>query len=250
MSIEIHQFPCLEDNYGFLVRDTESGQCVCVDTPDSEKILRQSENLGWKIDYIFNTHWHPDHIDGNAHIKSETGAKIFAPEEVSKRVEVDCVVFDRSSIMIGSTEVIVIGTPGHTHGHVAYYAANEAVVFVGDTLFPMGCGRVFEGSPAQMWNSLRKLAELPHETRVYSAHEYTESNCHFALTVDSSGAVRDRCDEVFNTRARGGQTVPTTIGAEIIANPFLKLPMQHGCIDGQTSAFAEVRQAKDNHRPS
>ena len=239
MTLEVRQFPCLSDNYGFLIRDAATGTTAAIDTPDAEAILAELERSGWgRLDFILNTHWHPDHAGGNARLKAETGCAVVGPEEV-RRIEapLDRVVSGGETVMLGDTALRVIATPGHTLGHIAYVSDADRMAFVGDTLFALGCGRLFEGTAQQMWTSLRTLAALPPETRVYCAHEYTAANARFALSVDDGAALAERARHVFEARERGEWTVPTTIGAELAANPFLKAP--------NAEAFAAVRKAKD-----
>jgi hydroxyacylglutathione hydrolase len=253
MSITVHQFPCLSDNYGFLVRDDATGLAACVDTPEAGAILRELDKLGWKLDLILNTHWHPDHAGGNQDIKAATGATIVGPKEVERiGHSPDRVVADGDEVMLGQTRWEVLESGGHTLGHIAYFDAADKVAFVGDTLFALGCGRLFEGTPQQMWASLQRLASLPDETAVYCAHEYTASNARFALSVDDDPALKARTEQVFAARERGEATVPTTIGLEKATNPFLRAPTLAprlglaGVADHE--AFAAVRMAKDNFR--
>jgi hydroxyacylglutathione hydrolase len=247
MALIIHQFPCLSDNYGFLVRDAASGQVACVDTPDAESILREAANLQWPIDLILNTHWHPDHAGGNAAVKAATGALIVAPAEVEKSSAIDRVVCGGEYVALGETSFEVLPAAGHTLGHVVYHAADPAVLFAGDTLFPMGCGRLFEGTARQMWASLSRLAALPESTVIYSAHEYTLANAPFAVSVDPDPAVARRAEEVATARARGEPTVPTTVARELATNPFLRAPALLGDAGRKNpiEAFAKLRAAKD-----
>jgi hydroxyacylglutathione hydrolase len=245
MALQVHQFPCLQDNYGFLIRDEATGKTGCVDTPDAEAILAELQRLGWGLDMILNTHWHPDHAGGNARIKEVTGCEIVGPEEVTRIAPLDRPLHDGDEVRLGETVFRVLETGGHTLGHISYLDAEDGVVFVGDTLFALGCGRVFEGTAEQMWTSLSRLAALPDETLVYCAHEYTAANAKFALSVDSSPALKARADQVFAARQRGEPTVPTRIGLEKAANPFLRAPLlRPGAPEAQ--AFAEVRKAKDH----
>jgi hydroxyacylglutathione hydrolase len=252
MALKIHQFPCLQDNYGFLVHDEASGKTASIDSPDAEAILRELERLGWRLDLVMNTHWHADHAGGNARLKAETGATLVGPGEVTRAAPLDRAVRDGDVVELGDTRFQVIDTGGHTLGHITYYDAADGVAFVGDTMFALGCGRVFEGTPEQMWDSLSKLAALPDETLVYCAHEYTASNARFALSVDDSPALKARAAQVFAARERGEATVPTRIGLEKASNPFLRAPeLQgsvglHGALDWE--AFAAVRRAKDGFR--
>ncbi|PVM82865.1 hydroxyacylglutathione hydrolase [Caulobacter radicis] len=247
MPLEIHQFPCLSDNYGFLVRDVATGKTACIDTPDADAILMQLEKRGWGLDMILNTHWHPDHAGGNEAVKAATGAIIVGPQEVTRIAPLDRVVAGGDVVELGATRLSVIDSGGHTLGHVAYHDAEDAIAFVGDTLFALGCGRMFEGDPEQMWASLSRLADLPDDTTVYCAHEYTASNARFALSVDADPALKARAEQVFAARERGKATVPTTIGLEKATNPFLRAPaLRPGLAPAQ--AFAEIRAAKDSFK--
>ena len=252
MPLTVHQFPCLEDNYGFLVRDEASGLAACIDTPDAEAILRELSRLGWRLDMILNTHWHPDHAGGNQAVAAATGARAVGPAEVTRIAKLDREVRGGDHVLLGETRFEVIETGGHTLGHIAYYDAGDRIVFVGDTLFALGCGRLFEGPPDQMWASLQRLAGLPEETRVYCAHEYTASNARFALSVDDDPALKARASAVFAARERGEATVPTTIGLEKATNPFLRAPRLAGRLGepagGDARAFAAVRAAKDSFK--
>ncbi len=253
MSITVHQFPCLSDNYGFLVRDDATGKTACIDTPDAEAILGELGKLGWSLDMVLNTHWHPDHAGGNARLKSETGCTVVGPAEVERiGTAPDRVVDEGDSVALGETTFAVINTGGHTLGHIAFYAAGDQVAFVGDTLFALGCGRLFEGTPQQMWTSLQKLTALPDAVTVYCAHEYTASNARFALSVDDDPAVAARAQSVFDARSRGEATVPTTIGLERQTNPFLRAPLlapKLGVVGAPDhAAFAAVRAAKDSFK--
>jgi len=239
MPLSVHQFPCLQDNYGFLVRDRESGKTACVDTPDAKTILAELKRLGWgRLDLILNTHWHPDHAGGNAEIQQMTGARSVGPAEVEKLVRLDLIVEGGDEVTLGATRFEVIDTGGHTRGHISYYDAEAGIAFVGDTLFALGCGRLFEGTAAQMWASLERLAALPGSTQVYCAHEYTAANARFAVSVDDGAELAHRAREVFAARERGEPTVPTTIALERATNPFLRA--------GDAERFAALRAAKDS----
>jgi hydroxyacylglutathione hydrolase len=244
MPLQVHQFPVLKDNYGFLIRDDATGKTGCVDTPDAKAILAELGRLGWRLDMILNTHWHPDHAGGNAEIKAATGSEIVGPQEVTRIAPLDRPLRDGDEVDLGDTRFRVLETGGHTLGHISYYDAADGVAFVGDTLFALGCGRLFEGTAQQMWTSLSRLAALPDETLVYCAHEYTAANAKFALSVDPGAVLKARAQEVFAARARGEPTVPTRIGLEKAANPFLRAPeLKPGLAPAE--AFAEVRRAKD-----
>jgi hydroxyacylglutathione hydrolase len=240
MPLTVRQFACLSDNYGLLARDEATGAVACVDTPDAEAILAELRLLNWRLTHILNTHWHPDHAGGNAALKAATGATVFAPAEVVRVAPVDRVVAEGDEVVLGETRLTVLDTGGHTLGHVTYVDAENQIAFVGDTLFAIGCGRLFEGDAVQMWSSLSKLAALPDETAVYCAHEYTAANARFALTVDQGPALAARAEAVFAARARGEPTVPTTIGLERATNPFLRA--------GDATRFGALRAAKDGFR--
>ena len=250
MAIKIHQFPCLQDNYGYLVRDEATGAVATIDTPEAAAILRALDETGWRLTHILNTHWHPDHAGGNAELQEKTGAVIYGPGEVRKCGPLDHEVGDGDVVMLGETRFEVMDTGGHTLTHITYYAPADSVAFVGDTMFTMGCGRVFEGTAEQMWTSLSRLAALPAETRVYSAHEYTLGNARFAISVDDDPAVADRLKAVAKKREHGEWTVPTTIGEERATNPFLRAPRLAIAADaaGPAEAFARVRAAKDGFK--
>lgn len=247
MPLTVHQFPCLSDNYGFLVRDEASGLAACIDTPDADAILSELARLGWKLDLILNTHWHPDHAGGNARIKAETGCTVVGPAEVERiGTAPDRVVDEGDVVLLGETGFEVINTGGHTLGHITFYDADDRIAFVGDTLFALGCGRLFEGTPQQMWKSLQKLAALPDDVTAYCAHEYTAANARFALSVDDSAALKARAADIFAARERGEWTVPTTIGLENATNPFLRAPLLRPDIADPAEAFGAVRAAKDS----
>ena len=238
MPMDVRLFPCLSDNYGFLVRDAASGAVAALDTPDAEAILGDLERSGWgRLDLILNTHWHPDHTQGNAALKAATGCEIVGPEEVRRAAPLDRVVRGGDSVRLGETVFEVVDAPGHTLGHIVYRSPADAQAFVGDVLFVMGCGRLFEGTPDQMWESLRLLAAWPDETVIWCAHEYTASNARFAVSVDARPEMAARAAEILSMRGRGEATVPTTIGAEKAFNPFLRAP--------DAAAFAALRAAKD-----
>jgi hydroxyacylglutathione hydrolase len=248
MPLDIRQFPCLSDNYGFILRDLTSGRTACVDTPDADAVLAALDAAGWGLDFILNTHWHADHAGGNAKVQDATGAFIVGPAEVTRIAPLDRTVVGGDEVMVGDTLFKVIETGGHTLGHIAYFDASGPTAFVGDTLFALGCGRLFEGDAAQMWTSLQRLAALPDDTQVYCAHEYTESNARFALSVDASPELRARADDVFAARRRGEPTVPTSIGLEKATNPFLRAPALVGGGGPDHEAFGRIRAAKDDFK--
>jgi hydroxyacylglutathione hydrolase len=254
VSLQVHQFPCLSDNYGYLLHDPASYETVCIDTPDAEAYLREANAQGWPITAIWNTHWHPDHAGGNLAIKAATGCEIFAPAaEAEKIAGVDQKVTPGQTVTIGEFAAQVIDVGGHTNGHVAYYLADGPIAFVGDSLFALGCGRMFEGTPPQFWASLSRLKALPPETTLYCAHEYTQANARFALHADPDNrALRDYADEIGRKRAAGQPTVPMNLARELATNPFLraddpKLEARWGGGDA-VATFAALRSAKDNYR--
>lgn len=248
MPLEIRQFPCRIDNYGFLARDVATGLTACVDTPEIEPILAAVQAWGGRLDLILNTHWHPDHAGGNAEIQAATGAVIVGPAEVAKAAPIDRIVGHGDIVELGETRFAVIDVGGHTLGHIAYHDEADAIAFVGDALFTLGCGRMFEGTAQQMWSGLSRLAILPDATKVYCAHEYTAANARFALSVDDSPALKARAQAIFAARERGEPTVPTSIGEEKATNPFLRAPVLAGAGLADHEAFARIRAAKDSFK--
>ncbi|HEV7353227.1 MAG TPA: hydroxyacylglutathione hydrolase [Brevundimonas sp.] len=222
MSLEIRQFPCLSDNYGFLLRDPASGLVAAVDAPDAARISLEVQAADWdRLDLVLLTHWHPDHTGGAAELKARWGAEIVGPAEVEKVLSPDRIVGEGDRVQLGDTDLEVLALPGHTLGHIAFHDAAGANLFSGDVLFALGCGRLFEGTPAQMFASLQRLAALPDATTVWCAHEYTETNARFALTLDDSPALAAHAETIFAARARDEPTVPTSLAVERRFNPFL-----------------------------
>lgn len=252
--LQIHQFPCLDDNYGFLVHDEASGETATVDTPDAERILAEAAAKNWKITQIWNTHWHPDHAGGNAAIKARTGATVTGPAEVERiGHKPDRIVDEGDTVRLGDNVARVLNVGGHTLGHIAYVFDEEHVAFVGDALFSLGCGRLFEGTPEQMWGSLQKIAALPDDFTLYCAHEYTEANARFAIYYDPvNRALQARIAEVKKLRAEGKPTVPMKLAVEKQTNPFLRAPrLKHSIMRPEASdveAFADLRKRKDNFK--
>ncbi len=251
-ALEIYQFPCLSDNYGFLVHDSESGETACIDTPETAPILAALEKTGWTLTQIWNTHHHYDHAGNNEEIKRITGCTITGPAgEADKIPAIDRAVDDGDTVMLGVHEAHVLNVGGHTLGHIAFHMEGHA--FVGDSLFALGCGRVFEGTMAQMWESLQKLNALPDGTQIYCAHEYTTSNAAFAVTIDPDNeALSQRVAEISALRAANKPTVPTEIALERATNPFLRATdanVQARLNMSGASAvdvFAEIRARKDS----
>ncbi|RJY08817.1 hydroxyacylglutathione hydrolase [Aurantiacibacter aquimixticola] len=250
MALEIHQFPCLSDNYGFLVHDPSSGETTCIDTPDGEEYLKQAEAKGWRITAVWNTHWHPDHAGGNEAIVEATGATVIAPAEVERIFPIDQVLRHGDTVKLGDHEAAVIDVSGHTNGHIAFHLADEGIAFVGDSLFALGCGRMFEGQPDQFWASLERLKALPAETTLYCAHEYTQANAKFALHADpENDALSSYSEEIDARREAGEPTVPFKLSRELRTNPFLRAdaPEMQARWGGDAphETFAALRAAKD-----
>jgi hydroxyacylglutathione hydrolase len=242
MSIEVIRIPVLSDNYVWLARENASGEVVVVDPAVAAPVLEKANELGWIITQIWNTHWHPDHTGGNAEIKAATGCTITGPAAEAARIPtLDRFVAGGDVVGFGLAEAQVIDVPAHTAGHIAFHIAHEQLIFVGDTLFAMGCGRLFEGTADQMFANMQALAALPDSTSVFCAHEYTASNGRYALVAEPDNlAIRDRMAEVDRLRAVGEATVPTTIGLERATNPFMRA--------ASVAELAERRAAKDNFR--
>jgi hydroxyacylglutathione hydrolase len=250
--LQVHQFPCLSDNYGFLLHDPDSGETTCIDTPDADEYLRQADAKGWRISQIWNTHWHPDHAGGNAAIQAGTGCTITAPAvDAPKITGVDRTVGQGDTVSLGEWTAEVIDVGGHTMGHIAYHLPRAGLAFVGDSLFALGCGRMFEGTPPQFWASLSRLKALPPETTLYCAHEYTQSNARFALHADpDNAALRAYADEIDKKRAAGFPTVPMRLDRELAANPFLRADTDEMRArwggNEPSETFAALRAAKDS----
>lgn len=242
MALEIVRIPVLSDNYVWLVHEPVSGETMAVDPAVAEPVLAEAKKRGWRITQIWNTHWHPDHTGGNEAIKAATGCTITGPEAEHARIPtLDVQVKGGDRVSLGLCAADVIDVPAHTAGHIAFHFAAEHAVFVGDTLFAMGCGRLFEGTAEQMFDNMAKLAALPAETMVYCAHEYTQSNGRYALVAEpENAALAARMKQVDAARARGEPTVPTTIGLERETNPFMRA--------ASVEQLAERRVAKDGFR--
>ena len=238
--LDIVPVPAFNDNYLWLVHDAASGETAVVDPGDAAPVLAEADRRGWGITQVWNTHWHPDHTGGNLAIKQATGARISGPagERIPAR---DVILSEGSEVRLGDHVGRVIEVPGHTLDHLAIIFDRERLAFVGDTMFAMGCGRLFEGTPAQMYNSLQRLASLPDETKLYCAHEYTLSNGRFAVHAEpQNAATAARLADVDRLRAAGKITVPTTVAQERETNPFVRATDEH--------AFARLRKDKDSFR--
>ena len=252
--LQIEQIAVLSDNYVYLVREPKSGAVAVVDPAVAAPVMARAEELGWRITHILNTHHHPDHVGGNMEIKQATDCTVVGPKPDRERIPgIDVEVDDGDRYRFGAADAEVFFVPGHTRGHIAYWFPGSNALFCGDTLFALGCGRLFEGTPEQMWSSLSRLRALPPETRVYCAHEYTQANARFALSVDGANqALVRRAEEIDRKRDQGEPTVPSTLGQEVATNPFLRaddpeLAEAVGLAGAEpVKVFAEVRQRKDN----
>jgi hydroxyacylglutathione hydrolase len=256
MPLIVEQFPCRSDNYGVLIHDPESGLTASIDAPELDPIVARLAKKGWKLDRILTTHHHADHVEANLALKETFGCTITGPgEEAAQIPGIDEEVRGGDSFKFGSFDVRVLATPGHTAGHISYWFPEAGVAFVADTMFALGCGRIFEGTPAMMWDSLNRIAALPDDTIVYCGHEYTESNARFALTVEPGNAdLVKRAEDIKRLRAMGKPTLPTTIGIERKTNPFLRaaepaIAAEVGMAGADPVAvFAEIRRRKDDFR--
>jgi hydroxyacylglutathione hydrolase len=252
--LTILQLPALNDNYIYLIHDPASGETAAVDPAVAQTVLDVLEQKGWRLTAILNTHHHSDHVGGNLELKQKTGCTVVASISDQHRIPgIDRGVVNGDVITLGKHTARVISTPGHTSGHVVYHFTNDHALFCGDTLFVMGCGRLFEGTAEQMWHSLQKLKALPVSTNIYCAHEYTQANGRFALAVEPENRQLQQRMEVINQlRAKHLPTVPSTIEQELATNPFFredsfelqetimmtgKMPME---------IFAEIRRLKNS----
>jgi len=251
--LQIRMFPCLQDNYGYLLHDADTRVTAAIDTPDAHAILADLGRNGWQLTHILNTHHHADHAGGNLLLKERTGCTIVGPRADAARIPgIDVEVGEGDVVSLGAHEARVYDTPGHTRGHIVYFFADDRAAFVGDTLFAMGCGRLFEGTPRQMWTSLQKIMKWPEDTRLYCAHEYTQANARFALTVEPDNrALAKRASEVERLRAERRPTIPTTLRDELATNPFLRAAspdLQRAIgLSGadEVTVFARTRALKD-----
>lgn len=254
--LDIHQFICRSDNYGVLLHDHKSGETAAIDAPDAADVERQLTARGWRLTHILTTHHHGDHVEGNAALKQRFGCTIIGPQaEAAKIPGLDRAVSGGESFSWAGREVRVLDCPGHTAGHIAYHLPEEEMLFAGDTLFSLGCGRVFEGTMEEMHRSVSQFATLPASTRLYCGHEYTQSNARFALSVEpGNAALVARAAEVDRLRGMGEMTCPSALGEELKTNPFLRTGSTEirrnlglaGASDAEV--FAELRRRKDSFR--
>ena len=252
-TLVIRQIPVLRDNYVYLAHEPQSGATAAVDPAVAPPVVDALAAEGWRLTHILNTHHHNDHTGGNLALKQATGCTIVGPRADRDRIPgIDVAVGEGDTYKLGQAEARIFDVPGHTRGHIAYWFQDSAALFCGDTLFLLGCGRLFEGTPEQMWRSLGKLKALPPETRVYCAHEYTQSNARFALTVEPRNAdLAARAKRIDALRAGGKPTVPGTLGEELATNPFLRadlpaLQEEAGAPGDAVATFAAIRHRKDN----
>jgi hydroxyacylglutathione hydrolase len=239
--MEIVAVPVLTDNYAWLIHNAESGETAVVDPSVADPVLEAAAARGWRLTQVLNTHWHPDHTGGNEGIQAATNCTIIAPAEAKRVSNVDRIVGEGDRVTVAGREAVVWDIPAHTAGHIAYYFEGEGMIFVGDTMFAMGCGRLFEGTAEQMFRSLRRIAALPEQVRIYCGHEYTLANAHFAAHAEpGNDAVADRLAAVSALRDEGKITLPTTVAQELATNPFV--------LASNVEEFARLRRDKDSFR--
>ncbi len=251
--LTVLQLPVLNDNYIYLLHDPVSAETAAVDPAVAQPVLDVLEQKGWRLTYILNTHHHSDHVGGNAELKQKTGCTVIAALSDRQRIPgFDRGVVDGDVITLGRHSAKILSTPGHTGGHIVYHFADDNLLFCGDTLFVMGCGRLFEGTAEQMWQSLQKLKALPGSTQIYCAHEYSQANGRFALTVEPDNRqLQQRMELINQLRAQHLPTVPSTIEQELATNPFfredsLALQKTVNKVNGKpVDVFAEIRRLKD-----
>lgn len=253
-SLIVEMIPALSDNYIYLVHEPGAGVTGVVDPAVAAPVQARLSEKGWSLDWILSTHHHDDHTGGNLELKQATGCKIAGPGKDAERIPgIDVKLVEGDRLKLGEVEAEIFETPGHTSGHISYWFADSNALFCADTLFSLGCGRLFEGTPEEMWTSLRKFEPLPDQALVYCGHEYTQSNARFALSIDpDNDALQARAAAVDHQRSAGAATVPTTLGLERATNPFLRpddpaIRAQLG-MEGadDVAVFAEIRRRKDS----
>ncbi|SDR28010.1 hydroxyacylglutathione hydrolase [Pseudovibrio sp. Tun.PSC04-5.I4] len=254
IEVEVRQFSCLKDNFGVLIHHPESGSTVAIDVPEAAPYLEVLKETGWKLTDILITHHHWDHVGGLTELSEKTGAKVTGPERARQHLTgLNKFVEDGDDILVGPIAVKAIGTPGHTLDHISWWFQEAGIAHTGDTLFALGCGRVFEGDAEMMWASLSHLANtLPPETTIYCGHEYTLANAKFALTIDPNNqALQERTKRIEALREVGRPTLPTSMAAELSTNPFLRvrdaeIQKTLNMVDADPAdIFAEIRRRKD-----
>jgi hydroxyacylglutathione hydrolase len=239
--MEVVAVPVLTDNYVWLIHNPATGETAALDPSVAQPVLNAVAMKGWRLTQVLNTHWHPDHTGGNEDIQAATGATITAPAEAKRVSKVDRVVAEGDRVAIAGADAVVWDIPAHTAGHIAYYFEDEGMIFVGDTMFAMGCGRLFEGTAEQMYSNLQRIAALPGDVRIYCGHEYTLANARFAAEVEpTNAAVAARLEQVAALREAGTITLPTTVAQERETNPFVRV--------SNWQEFADLRAAKDSFR--
>ena len=239
--LEVAAVPVLTDNYVWLIHNAASGETAAVDPSVADPVLEAVAARGWNLTQVLNTHWHPDHTGGNERIKAATGCSITAPAEAERVSKVDRLVAEGYRVTVAGAEAIVWDIPAHTAGHIAYYFEQDRMIFVGDTMFAMGCGRLFEGTAQQMYANLRRVAALPEDVRIYCGHEYTLANARFAVHAEPENAdIASRLEQVAAMREAGEITLPTTVGQERATNPFVRA--------SNAQEFARLRSEKDSFR--
>ncbi|WP_310618433.1 hydroxyacylglutathione hydrolase [Flexibacterium corallicola] len=254
-SVQVRQFTCLQDNFGVLVHHPESGTTVAIDVPDAKAYIAALHATGWSLSHILITHHHWDHIGGLNELVEATGAHVTGPERSRQKIAgMNNAVEDGDDILVGPLKIKAMATPGHTLDHISWWFTEEGIAHTGDTLFALGCGRLFEGDAEMMWSSLSHLVrQLPPETKIYCGHEYTQANAKFALSIDPTNEkLKMRASQINELRAKGEATLPTTIAEELETNPFLRAAdpaiQQSLGLEGEELAivFAEIRKRKDN----
>lgn len=251
--LAITTIPVLSDNYIYLVHDSLSGETAAIDPALAQPVIMKLQENNWQLTYIFNTHHHFDHVGGNLELKQKTGCTIIASDYDRNRIPaINVTVQEGDTVNIGAHQAKIIFTPGHTLGHIVYHFERDKILFCGDTLFAMGCGRLFEGTAEQMWQSLQKLKALPPETQIYCTHEYTQNNGRFALTLEPENQrLQQRMQSVNKLRQHNQSTLPTTIAEELATNPFIRedslaIKQTLGmATSGPSEIFAEIRRMKD-----
>jgi hydroxyacylglutathione hydrolase len=239
--VEVVAVPVLTDNYVWLIHDATSGETAAVDPSVADPVLDAAAARGWRLSQVLNTHWHPDHTGGNEAIKAAAGCTITAPAEAERVSKVDRIVAEGDRVTVAGAAAVVWEIPAHTAGHIAYYFEAERMIFVGDTMFAMGCGRLFEGTAQQMYANMQRIAALPENVRIYCGHEYTLANARFAAHAEpNNGAIAERLDRVKQMRDEGLITLPTSVAEERATNPFVRA--------SDWQEFARLRSAKDSFR--